>query len=288
MSDEPRIEIIKLPDLLGEQWRLERARQSDESRRRYHDRLIAVLTAVDRSSTSVPDLADAVLDDLFAVTAVESGGRCVCSCHPHMPESDLHDYGFDCPCQQTAEQRGERFNASMAEMDNFWGSPEGRAVAELRSREEATLQEWLDANRDVIVTNHGGMAPEQWNGAVDGHSFYFRERHDQWRIELDLHPSGRFYRAWVAGDLDDDASYEDREVEAGEIIADGNTGADGYGATLVERAQFITDTIRAHLRRQDCDVHRHELDDLELLCGRQLNWCPACGLRLYDRQPTPW
>lgn len=34
--------------------------------------------------------------------------------------------------------------------------------------------------------------PEEWHGEVDGHSFYFRERHDEWRIVLDLRPSGRF------------------------------------------------------------------------------------------------
>ncbi len=30
------------------------------------------------------------------------------------------------------------------------------------------------------------FAPEQREGTVDGHSFYFRERHGTWRIELDL------------------------------------------------------------------------------------------------------
>ncbi|AKS31677.1 hypothetical protein AFA91_07070 [Mycolicibacterium goodii] len=29
--------------------------------------------------------------------------------------------------------------------------------------------------------------PEQWEGEVDGHSFYFRERGGDWVIELDLH-----------------------------------------------------------------------------------------------------
>lgn len=29
-------------------------------------------------------------------------------------------------------------------------------------------------------------------GLVDGHAFYFRERHGFWQIELDLQPSGHF------------------------------------------------------------------------------------------------
>jgi hypothetical protein len=288
MSDEPRLEIIKVPDLFGEQWRAERARKKDESRRRYHDRLVAVLGAVDRSSTGVDDLAAAVLDALFVFPGEEDKDTCACACHPHLPEGDLHDYGFDCPCQHTAEERSEWFNSWMADRDEYWDSPEGREVTAERVRNEAALQAWLDANPDVTITEHGGMAPEQWYGAVDGHSFYFRERHDQWRIELDLRPSGRFYRAWVGGDFDDEASFEEREVEEGDIIADGNTGVDGYGATLVERAQFLANAIRAYLRRQNCDVHRYELDDLEFLCGRRLNWCPACGLRLFGDQATPW
>lgn len=288
MSDEPRLEIIKVPDLLGEQWRAERARQRDESRRRYHERLAAVLDAIDRSSTGVDDLADAVLDALFVFPREEGKGACACACHPHLPEGDLHDYGFDCPCQHTAEERNERFNAWMANIDEYWESPDGRQVKAERVRDEAALQAWLDGNPDVTITEHGGMAPEQWHGAVAGHSFYFRERHDQWRIELDLRPSGRFYRAWVGGDFDDEASFEERAVDEGGIIADGNTGVDGYGATLVERAQFLAGTIRTYLRRQTCDVHQYELEDLEFLCGRRLNWCPACGLRLFDDQPMPW
>ena len=57
----------------------------------------------------------------------------------------------------------------------------------------------------------GGFAPEQWYGSVDGHRFSFRERHDEWRIELDLRPSGRFARVWVGGDLDDEDARSSRK-----------------------------------------------------------------------------
>jgi hypothetical protein len=124
------------------------------------------------------------------------------------------------------------------------------------------------------------MAPEQWRGTVEGHSFYFRERHGDWRIELDLRPSGRFYRAWIGGDLDDDANFELRETDEGDVIAEGTTGVAGYGETPVERAAFIVEQIRVHLQQQRCDVHTAEREDLELLFGRALRWCPACGLRL--------
>jgi hypothetical protein len=87
------------------------------------------------------------------------------------------------------------------------------------------------------------MAPEQWWGTVDGHSFYFRERHDDWRIELDLRATGQFSTVWIGGDLDDETSFEQREIEAGDVIAEGTTADAGYGDSPVARLHFIVETI---------------------------------------------
>jgi len=57
------------------------------------------------------------------------------------------------------------------------------------------------------------MFPEQWWGDVDNRPFYFRERNDHWRIELDLRPTGQFSRVWLGGDFDDAASFELRSIE---------------------------------------------------------------------------
>ena len=131
--------------------------------------------------------------------------------------------------------------------------------------------------------SHGGLAPEQWRGEVDGHSFYFRERHDEWRIELDLRPGGRFVRA-IAGTDDDGAiHYHTRETDEGDVIASGTTDTEGYGTTPVERAQFITDTIRIHLTRQACTHHRDHLASIEATLGTQTRWCPTCGTQLPTR-----
>jgi hypothetical protein len=166
------------------------------------------------------------LDALTLWRDVESGEPCACSCHPRLPESDFHDYGFGCVCARTAEDRR-------------------RALDKWRNDIEA----WLATQRGVVVHGHGGFAPEQWRGKVDGHTFYFRERGDVWRIEPDMRPSGRFARAFVGTQVDGEARYEERELDEGDVIACGTTDVDGYGTTPVERARFIVDTIRVPLAR---------------------------------------
>ena len=250
MTDEPDQEIVTVPDALDDAWRADRGRQKEEAQRLYRERLLGVLSELARSPVDLDNQAAVILSALFAPVRADGGGPCPCSCHPRVPESDLHGYGFDCSCQWTAEERRRSFEAWAAGSDAYWASAEGQAVTDERAWEEAALAAWLDENPEVTVGSHGGMAPEQWWGDVDGRSFYFRERHDQWRIEVDLRPTGRFYQTWVGGDLDEGNSFEDREIHEGDVIAEGTTAAGGYGTTPVERARFITATIRAHLAQQ--------------------------------------
>jgi len=157
---------------------------------------------------------------------------------------------------------------------------EGRSITAARQAEDQELRAWLDQDPGVTVESHGGGAPEQWWGSVDGHSFYFRERHDMWRIELDLQPTGRFMRVWRGGSLDDESSFEPRESEEGTVIAEGVTGIPEYGVTPRERAHMIVSTIRTYLGRQNCQVHSTERDHLESVFGRPIRWCPECGIDL--------
>jgi hypothetical protein len=117
-------------------------------------------------------------------------------------------------------------------------------------------------------------------GKSKGHSFYFRERHAEWRIELDLRPSGRFVRTVAGTDNDGTTLYVERELDEGDVIAYGTTDIEGYGATPLERAQFIIDTIRIHLARQACAHHDDDLSSIHAILGVQARWCPACGTRL--------
>lgn len=279
MDDDPELYIVRPPDP-GDEWRADRERVRRESRRRHLERMEATLAVADACTNAPQQRAEAVLDGFFGSVRRETGERCSCSCHPQLPETDLHDHGADCPCGHTTEERRARWLAWQTENAEFWASPEGRDIETARQVEDDALSGWLAAQPGVVVTLHGGWAPEQWRGSVDGHSFYFRERHDHWRIELDPAPSGRFVEVWRGVDPDDEAARELTELDEGEVIAEGTTSADRCGETPVERARFLVDTIRTHLRRRGCTTHTTGRASLEQLLGGPLAWCPACGQRM--------
>jgi hypothetical protein len=135
------------------------------------------------------------------------------------------------------------------------------------------------------VHSHGGWAPEQWRGNVDGHSFYFRERHDAWHIEIDLCPTDQFLKAIDGRNDDGTTRYRQREFQQGDVITTGTVDAEYYGTTVVQRAQFIVTTIRDHLRRRSCTHHRDNHDAITAALGTSVDWCPTCGIRLPVRRP---
>jgi hypothetical protein len=259
--------------------RIERART--QARVRYRDHLATVF---DRHSVLEPgELADIALDALAMWRYVDSGERCRCSCHPRLPDSDLHDYGFDCVCTRTPAERRRAVDEWRNGIEAFRRSPQGQRIEAAERAAEAELQAWLAGQQGVVVLGHGGLAPEQWTGDVDGHSFYFRERHDEWRLELDLRPSGRFVRTVAGTDDDGTVTYQRRELDDGDVIASGMIDVEGYGTTPVQRARFIVDTIRTHLIRHACTHHHNERAAIDAVLGAPARWCPACGTRLPAR-----
>ncbi|MEZ0362616.1 hypothetical protein ACAG26_02770 [Mycobacterium sp. pUA109] len=254
MGKDPERYIVDFSDDDGAaeyRQRIERARAV--ARQRYHDYLAATF---DRHGDHDPRaLADVALDALTGWRDINNGQRCMCACHPRLPESDFHDYGFGCTCGQTTQERRRAWEKWFSRRDAFWQSPEGQRIAAAERAAEAELQAWLAAQDGVTVDSHGGLAPEQWHGEVDGHAFYFRERGGEWRIELD----------------------------EGDVVAHGTTDIDGYGGSPLERAQFIVDTIRIHLSQTTCTLHTENLSALEALLGHDVRWCPACGTRLPGR-----
>lgn len=126
---------------------------------------------------------------------------------------------------------GATFQELLDHMAEFWRSPQGRRLQTAQQAAEAELRAWLADQPGVVVHDHGGQVPEQWEGEVDGHSVYFRERGGEWDIEIDLRPRDGSTRG------------------QGDVIAAGTIGAEGYGESPRERAAFIVTTIRDHLRR---------------------------------------
>lgn len=182
------------------EYRERRERAHVVARSRYRDHLTEVLSG--RGVDDATAVADVVLDELTERRYIDSGERCRCSCHPRLPDSDRHDYGFDCVCTRTREQRRKSFLEALNEIRELWQSPNGEQTHAAKQAAEAELQAWLAQHPGVAIHSHGGWAPEQWRGDVDGHSFYFRERHDDWHIEIDLRPTGQFLKA-IDGRNDD-------------------------------------------------------------------------------------
>ncbi len=101
----------------------------------------------------------------------------------------------------------------------------------------------------------------------------YQERHERACTEA-------FARPFVGSDRDDKPIYEERELDEGDVIAHGTTDVEGYGTMPVERAKFIVDTIRLHLAREACKLHAEDLSSIEALLGREVRWCPCCGIRM--------
>ncbi|GFG53368.1 hypothetical protein CQY20_12510 [Mycolicibacterium agri] len=256
--------------------RSERAR--GHARSRYRAYLAEVLGGHGiADSGAVAEVALAVLTEW---RDIETGELYRCSCHPQLPSSSLHDFGFDCNCTRTCAQQRGSFRQLLSAIGEYWQSLQGLQIRAADEAAEENLQAWLAQQPGVVVHSHGGWAPEQWRGTVDGHSFYFRERGGDWDLEIDLRPTGRSVRIVDGHNVDGTTSYRQQDLERGDIIASGTVNTDGYGTTPAERAHFIVTTIRDHLTRTGCTHHRDKLDAISSLIGTAARWCANCGARL--------
>lgn len=270
----------------GAEYRERSERARVQARSRYRDHLTEVLGG--RGTDDAAAVADVVLDAMSEWRYTDTGERCTCSCHPRLPDSDRHDYGFDCVCSRTLEHRRESFQQVLNEIRDIWQSPDGDQTRAANEAAEVELQAWLTQHPGVVVQSHGGWAPEQWRGDVDGHSFYFRERHGDWHIEIDLRPTGHFIKVLDGHNIDGRTQTRQRALQHGDVIATGTIDADDYGTTVVQRAQFIVATIRDHLRRMACSHHLDKLGPIAAILGASAGWCPTCGTRLSGTEPSLW
>ncbi|HNK15511.1 MAG TPA: hypothetical protein PKL10_02520 [Nitrospira sp.] len=259
-------------------WQEQHERARAEVRGRYLEHLAAVFT---EHGISDPDqLARVAIGALFDWRDADTGDPCMCGCHPRLGSHDVHDSGFDCPCAKTADQRRRDRSQWWAGIAEFWESPEGRLLQEREAAQEVDLQVWLETQPDVVVSSHGGLCPEQWEGVVDGHRFYFRERTGDWHLELERCTGGSSGWAVPGVVVEGRGEMEKIAHRCWDIIAEGATGADGDGDNPVQRAQFIVDTIRTHLARQTCTHGGPDTGAFGDVLGDQPRWCPSCGARL--------
>jgi hypothetical protein len=240
----------------GEDEWARREAERDAERRRLQAvcaRYLVAAAAVDESA------ARRVVEALFEWRDSE-GGECCCGCHPRL--SAQHGDGLDCRCTWDEARRAEEARR----WERLW---DGEAAAELRKedvREESAIVNWLAGQYGVVAERVSSFAPEQWEGAVDGRTFYFRERGGHWRIELDLRENGYFAQRLV--DIAEDGGFitEPVALRSGDVIAEGLESE--LGETPVDHIAFIVQAIRDHLWRAQCDH------------AGALFFCPKCGYRI--------
>lgn len=278
MPENPKLFTTDLSKTSAIQRREQRDRARAEMRHRYLDHLAGVFAV--HGVTDPAELAGVAIGALFEWRYIDTSDQCECGCHPRLGDDSLHDGGFGCGCTKPVDQRRHALDQWRADSIAFWDSPEGRLIKAREATEEAELQAWLDIQTDVVLSSHGGAYPEQWEGTVAGHSFYFRERWGNWRIELDLQPNGNFGRVVTGATADGEIETAEFEHHSGDVIAEGTIGAEGYGENPVRRAQFIVDTIRTHLARQTCTHLKRDLSTLRHILSDEVRWCPYCGTRL--------
>jgi hypothetical protein len=235
----------------------ERARERALVRARYAAHLVR--------SVGIDEVtADLVLGALFDHNTLD-GSPCVCSCHPRLPGGELHDAGFDCSCAWDHDRRDAETGKFKAWLTEFWDGPAGQERQCAREREQAELAAWIEQHPGVTAQRTTSAAPEQWEGTVDGRSFYFRERHGEWRIELDLEPTGHFAQRLSGTGPDGQLVTEPVEITQGTVIAEGLDSA--LAETASEHLEFIVGTIREHITGEGCPHHG------------AINFCPTCGAR---------
>ena len=239
----------------GEQERARREAEREAERRRLADHYARYLVAsaeVDRTA------ARRVIATLFDPRDAD-GNKCRCSCHPRL--SADHGDGFDCRCTWDEDRRA----AEAASRQAWWDSPEAAELSAGPQREEDTIAAWLAGQAGIDARRTTSYAPEQWEGTVDGRTFYFRERGGLWRIELDMMPSGRYAQHLAQVGEDGTFVTEPVPIMEGEVIAHG--AESDLGAAPVDHIAFIVWKIRDHLRAAGCEHH-----------GARL-FCPDCGQR---------
>ena len=193
----------------------------------------------------------------------EAAADCPCGCHPTPATTSYHDGGSACPCQKTAAERAESFQellGAMAEADPEQDAHEIAAVEELaRTAAEmgvdATIECW---DMPFVIT-----------GTCDGRSFYLRERHCVWSVEIAADPGGE--------DLWNDPNVMSIQIADGAVSGiSADNGTLSTGMALRE----AVNAVRLSVLRDSC-AH-------EPRSGGEHRFCSRCGTPLDDPERWRW
>lgn len=116
---------------------------------------------------------------------IDKAADCRCSCHPSPASRSLHEGGARCPCQLTAAERAELWDCLFEYTDE-----EAEALKEKEKKEDEARAQLAEAaaELDVDAEVRCWAFPFVVAGACDGRSFYLRERHGRWRVEVAADP----------------------------------------------------------------------------------------------------
>ena len=194
---------------------------------------------------------------------IDAAADCSCGCHPRPADQGLHDGGTQCPCQHTAEDRQRLWAEFSAATESFREHASDVHAAQLADLAETAAALGVDAD----VKSWG--APFALTGVCDGHSFYLRERHDLYRVEVAVDAA--------CEDLWGSSSDVSVEVVSGsDIDLHGSDGTRSASTAL----RIAVDAVRLSMRRNRCS-HEQPSDDSHGFCRR-------CGVNLDETELWRW
>ena len=193
---------------------------------------------------------------------IDKAADCRCSCHPSPASRSLHEGGADCPCQLSAAERAERWDRLFEHLG------ETTEAVEEADRERAELTA-AAAELDVDAELRCSAFPFVVAGACDGRSFYLRERHGRWRVEVAADPD--------CADLWGTTGALGIEIAAGG--AADLCDADGERSP-VEALRLAVHAVRLSALRDICS-HEQPSDESH-------RFCRCCGTPLDEAEQWRW
>ena len=204
----------------------------------------------------------AVLSTGQTLRDIDKAADCRCSCHPSPASRSLHEGGAQCPCQLTEAERADFW-------DHLFESTDEDAEASKEEDEARAALAEAATELDVAAEVRCWAFPFVLAGACDGRSFYLRERHGHWRIEVAADPD--------CADLWGTSGALGIEIAAGKAtdLCDANGGT-----SPVVALRLAVRAVRLSVLRDSCS-HDQPSDESHIFCRR-------CGIPLDEAESWKW